>query len=315
MLSISILGSGSSGNSAVVCLGDDTRILVDAGLSAKQLCLRLEARGIDPDSLSGIVLTHEHGDHVCGLDVFLRKRDIPIFATRDTSYLVAEKLKGTASWQIFESGSAFRVGDVMVESFSVPHDASDPVGFVFRGKQTSIGVLSDVGNVTQVIIDRLRGVDTLFTESNYDEVMLQNDTKRPWATKQRISNRHGHLSNHQTADLVSQIASEKLCRVLLGHLSSDCNTPDLAKEIISDRLVSDGFTGIEVECADRKEPTLLHPATTRVQEMAHHQTVVKVIGERSDVHQDKVVVGIPGQSAVSSDVPSQEDSVQTEWVF
>jgi len=90
MLSLSVLGSGSSGNSAVVCLDDDTRILVDAGLSAKQLCLRMESLGIDPDSLSGIVLTHEHGDHSCGLDVFLRKREIPVFATRDTSFLVAE---------------------------------------------------------------------------------------------------------------------------------------------------------------------------------------------------------------------------------
>ncbi len=314
MLSLSVLGSGSSGNSAVVCLGESTRILIDAGLSARQLCLRLESQGIDPDSLTGIVLTHEHGDHSCGLDVFLRKREIPVYATRDTSFLVAEKLKSPAPWQIFEAGSEFQVGDVKVESFSVPHDAADPVGFVFHGSHTSVGVLSDVGNITPVIIDRLQGVDTLFTEANYDEVMLQNDTKRPWSTKQRISNRHGHLSNHQTADLVSKIASERLCRVVLGHLSSDCNTPELAKQIISDRLVKEGFTGVEIECADRKKPTTLCPAAadSRIAK-AHH--VVKENPEPKEtpvVREEAVAERNHRRPAPAA---RTESAVQTEWAF
>ncbi|NNE92640.1 MAG: MBL fold metallo-hydrolase [Verrucomicrobiales bacterium] len=275
MLRLSVLGSGSSGNAAVVCLGDDTRILVDAGLSARQLCLRLETVGIEPDSLTGIVLTHEHGDHSCGLDVFLRKREIPVFATRDTSLLVSEKLKSPVPWRIFEAGAAFEVGEAVVESFNVPHDAADPVGFVFRGSCSSVGVLSDVGHVTQVIIDRLHGVDTLFTEANYDEVMLQNDIKRPWATKQRISNRHGHLSNDQTADLISAVARQNLHRVVLGHLSSDCNSPEQALRVIRERLEREGFPHVDLECACRKKPTPLKeaaaPAAVSGPNVEHHE--------------------------------------------
>jgi len=273
MLRFSVLGSGSSGNSAVFCLGEETKILVDAGLSARQICLRLEKVGIDPDTLTGIVLTHEHGDHAGGLDVFLRKREIPVFATRDTSTIVSEKLRSPVKWRIFEAGSAFSVGEATVESFTVPHDACDPVGFVIRGKQSSVGVLSDVGHVTQLIIDRLKGVDTLFAEANYDEVMLQNDLKRPWATKQRISNRHGHLSNDQTADLVAAVAGANLHRVLLGHLSSDCNTPELAEAVIRKRLIREGLEAVNVECADRREPTRLVEAAAAPGVPASHHEV------------------------------------------
>ncbi len=253
MLELAVLGSGSSGNSALVCHGE-TRILIDAGLSARQLCVRLEELGVDPDKLSGIVLTHEHGDHTRGIDVFCKKRQVPVYATKHTCSVVRESLRCEVSWHQFEAGREFRIGDVMIETFSVPHDAVDPVGFVFACGKSKVGVLSDVGHVTRVIVDRLKGVDTLFTEANYDDKMLQNDTLRPWAIKQRISNRHGHLSNEQTAELVSQIASPRLKRVVLGHLSSDCNCPDLAVEVIREALRRDGFSDVDVECADRKNP-------------------------------------------------------------
>lgn len=264
MLELAVLGSGSSGNSALICLGD-TRILIDAGLSARQLCVRLEDLGVDPDSLSGIVLTHEHGDHTRGIDVFCKKRQVPVYATKHTCAIVRESLRCEVTWRQFEAGREFRIGDVSVETFSVPHDAVDPVGFVFGCGKSRVGVLSDVGHVTRVIIDRLQGVDTLFTEANYDEKMLQNDTLRPWAIKQRISNRHGHLSNEQTAELVSQIASPRLKQVILGHLSSDCNCPDLATDVIRETLRKDGFGDVTVECADRKDPLPLRSAARLVQ--------------------------------------------------
>ncbi len=263
MLELAVLGSGSSGNSALVCLGE-TRILIDAGLSARQLCVRLEALGVDPDKLSGIVLTHEHGDHTRGIDVFCKKRNVPVYATKHTCSVVRESLRCEVSWHLFEAGREFRIDDVMIETFSVPHDAVDPVGFVFACGNSKVGVLSDVGHVTRVIVDRLAGVDTLFTEANYDDKMLQNDTLRPWAIKQRISNRHGHLSNEQTAELVSQIASPRLKRVVLGHLSSDCNCPDLAAEVIRKALQKDGFSDVDVECADRKTPLPLRSAARPV---------------------------------------------------
>ncbi len=271
MLHLAVLGSGSSGNSALVC-HDDTRILVDAGLSARQLCVRLESVGVDPDSLSAIVLTHEHGDHIRGLEVFCRKRGIPVYATLHTGTLVREACPAVQAWRQFEAGASFLIGGVQVHSFSVPHDAVDPVGFVFDTGASRLGVLSDVGHVTRVILDRLHGVDTLFAEANYDETLLINDTKRPWATKQRISNRHGHLSNEQTAELVAAVAGTRLRRVVLGHLSSDCNQPDLAIRTVVERLKREGRPDVEVVCAERHQAIPLQAVAAepwpRVQEIA-----------------------------------------------
>ncbi len=263
MLHLAVLGSGSSGNSALVC-HEDTRILVDAGLSARQLCVRLGELGVDPDSLSAIVLTHEHGDHTRGLEVFCRKRRLPVYATLHTCAVVREGCSAAVAWRQFEAGGSFRVGGVEIQSFSVPHDAVDPVGFLFDCGRSRLGVLSDVGHVTRMILDRLRGVDTLFAEANYDETLLMNDTKRPWATKQRISNRHGHLSNEQTAELVAAVAGPNLHRVVLGHLSSDCNTPEIAAAAVAKRLRSEGHEGVSVECAARHAAIPLRPVARAV---------------------------------------------------
>ncbi len=310
MLELAVLGSGSSGNSALVCMGD-TRILIDAGLSARQLCLRLETLGVDPDSLSGIVLTHEHGDHTRGLDVFCRKRAMKIYGTTHTCAVVRENVSSNITWNQFEAGSEFQIDEVKIETFSVPHDAVDPVGFVFRGTQSSLGVLSDVGHVTRMIVERLKGVDTLFTEANYDEVMLQNDTRRPWSIKQRISNRHGHLSNDQTADLVSQVASPNLTRVVLGHLSSDCNTPELAKKVISRKLEADGLSGIIIECADRKDPLPLCPTATPSEQL--DQPVTGEIAEDLPAKSLRVCESTPAATAPSVSPP--EEWNQSEWAF
>ena len=301
MLEFAVLGSGSSGNSAVVCLGE-VRVLIDAGLSAKQLCLRLESLGIDPDSIGAIVLTHEHGDHSRGVDVFCRKRKLPIYGTAHTCRMVEETVRSEVIWRHFEAGCDFEIGTgLRVGTFSVPHDAVDPVGFVFRGKKSSLGVLSDVGHVTHMIVDHLRGIDALFTECNYDETMLLNDTIRPWATKQRISNRHGHLSNEQTADLVAKIASPNLYQIVLGHLSSDCNSPDLACRVISKKLHQIGHHQVQVECADRKSPLPLRPVArdVRVAEVAR---VTKVAESRT---------GPPVTGGPESDGQWR----QSEWAF
>lgn len=260
MLQFAVLGSGSSGNSAVVCHETSgVRVLIDAGLSARQLGLRLEMIGIDPGSIDAVVLTHEHNDHCGGLDVFCRKREtpLPVYGTAHTCEMVREKMtrsRDKVAWKKFEAGHGFMIEELVVETFTVPHDAVDPVGFVFRGRKSSLGVLSDVGHVTALIQSRLHDVDTLFVEANYDEVMLQNDIKRPWATKQRISSRHGHLSNDQTADLVVSVASKRLHRVVLGHLSDDCNTPEVACRAIAERLRRSGFENVEVQAAERKSP-------------------------------------------------------------
>lgn len=222
-----VLGSGSGGNAAVVEAGG-VRLLVDAGLSAKQLVDRMKASGIDPAGLHGVLLTHEHGDHIRGLRVLMKSLSVPVYATPATSLVVRDGGVDTATWKIFESGAAFQVAGLSIQSFAVPHDAVEPVGFVFRHGERSLGLLSDTGHVTRLISERLRGVQSLFVEANYDDALLESDTKRPWSTKQRISSRHGHLSNAQTAALVAELAPAGLRRVVLGHLSRDCNHPEKA---------------------------------------------------------------------------------------
>jgi phosphoribosyl 1,2-cyclic phosphodiesterase len=309
MLHLAVLGSGSSGNSALVC-HEETRILVDAGLSARQLCTRLSELGVDPDSLTAIVLTHEHGDHTRGLEVFCRKREVPVYATIHTCAIVRENVGAALKWRQFEAGHSFRIGRIDIHSFSVPHDAVDPVGFLFDNGESRLGILSDVGHVTKAILDRLDGVDTLFAEANYDDVLLMNDTKRPWSTKQRISNRHGHLSNEQTADLVCSIASNQLHRVVLGHLSSDCNTPEIAVAAIAKRLEASGFAGVEVECADRHCAIPLRP-------VAKARERVETAPILEEIAADSLRVCEPLRAAAPSPPapgPSPEWS-QTEWAF
>ena len=258
MLSLTILGSGSSGNCAVVST-PHTTLLVDAGLSAKQIVLRLEAAGFLPSQLDGILLTHEHGDHTAGLEVLTKKWQVPIYATALTREVVGEDYAHAVQWRMMQTGSPFEIKDLRIESFPVPHDAVDPVGFTFTDEQAKLGLLSDVGFVTNLIKDRLRGAHTLFVEANYDTELLEADTKRPWSTKQRISSRHGHLSNEQAAELISELAHDALQQVVLGHLSEDCNDAETARNFIRRALEPHGLGDVEIWCADRKSasPTKL----------------------------------------------------------
>ncbi len=254
MLEISVLGSGSSGNCALARTAQTT-LLVDAGLSARQMTRRLEAQGVDPGALDGILITHEHGDHTRGIDVFCRTRRLPLYCTAMTREVIQDSIRAPMEWRIFESGQAFTIADLEVQSFPVPHDAVDPLGFVIRNSTGAVGVVSDVGHVTNLVKTHLRSVNALFVESNYDEIMLQNDTRRPWPTKQRILSRHGHLSNDQAAEMIAESASEALRHVILGHLSQDCNDPGVAMETVRVRLREAGFPEVEVSCAHQQHPT------------------------------------------------------------
>ena len=256
MLRLTILGSGSSGNCAVVSTGETT-LLLDAGLSARQIVARLDLAGMSLDSIDGILLSHEHGDHTRGMEILCRKRAIPLLCTPLTHESLAGSIvfKSTPRWQLMQTGSAFQFRDLRIESFSVPHDAVDPVGFVIEDHESRLGVLSDVGFITRLIIDRLRHSHSLFIEANYDAKLLEADTKRPWATKQRISSRHGHLSNDQVAELVEAIAHPDLNHIVLGHLSEDCNDPDMAVRRVHEALKNANVDGVNVRCADRHQAT------------------------------------------------------------
>lgn len=249
-----MLGSGSSGNSALVAT-DHCKILVDGGLSARQIALRLDQCGVLPQQLDGILLTHEHGDHVCGLEVLCRKFDLPIYANGLTAESVRcdSALDRHRNWRIFRTGAEFSICDIVVQTFPVPHDAVDPVGFAFCAGSSSLGFITDLGYATKMIVERLRQVHTLVIETNHDEKLLQNDPHRPWPVKQRIQSRHGHLSNRAAAEVIAELLPAKIERVVLGHLSRDCNTQELALQAVHETLNRIGKTGMEVHCATQFE--------------------------------------------------------------
>ncbi len=257
-----VLGSGSGGNCAVVS-SPEGAVLIDAGLSARQIVSRLQVAGVEPESVVGVLLTHEHGDHVRGLDVLLRGplAGVPVHANAHTRSLVRPQMRTEKTWRVVETGAAFDLGGFRVECFAVPHDAVDPMGFVIerRACGSRLGVLSDLGHATAAVTARLRELDALFLEANYCPKLLANDTKRPWSTKQRIASRHGHLSNDQAAELVREIVSPRLRRLLLGHLSSDCNAPHVALDVLQRALEACQRADVEVLCAGQHEPTPLFP--------------------------------------------------------
>jgi phosphoribosyl 1,2-cyclic phosphodiesterase len=254
VMRFAVLGSGSQGNAAVIETGG-MRLMIDAGLSAKQLSLRLLAVGIQPASLDGILLTHEHGDHVRGLKIFLKQNPVPVFTTAATSRVVRELGIESAMWKLFDAGQTFSLGALSVETFAIQHDAVDPVGFVIGHGVRRIGFLSDAGFVTRSMTQCLSRLDGLFVEANYDEELLAADTKRPWSIKQRISSRHGHLSNSQVTELIREIAHPALGRIVLGHLSSDCNSPDIVISCLRTCLDSLGHHHVGVHCAGQHEPS------------------------------------------------------------
>lgn len=253
-LQITVLGSGSSGNAILVRNGQ-TAFLIDAGLSAKKLCVALEAQNVLPDELAGIALTHEHGDHAGGLRTFCKRFAVPLYATRMTAEAVCFSWKiEQAKWRYFSSGQNFLIADIPLGAFSVPHDAADPVGFLVGPPETRAAILTDLGMVTKNVTEAIRGVRVLYLEANYDDELLESNTKRPWGVKQRISARHGHLSNRSAAELVREVAGPSLHTVVLGHLSEDCNHPDLATRAVQDALDAAGYPATRVVCANRKAP-------------------------------------------------------------
>src|SRR3954451_3819339 len=246
-----MLGSGSAGNSALIAT-DHCRLLVDGGLSARQIVLRLAQCGITPAQLDGVLLTHEHGDHVCGLEVLCRKFHIPIYCNALTAEAIrynCDSLGQHKNWRIFRTGADFSICDISVQTFPVPHDAVEPVGYAFHAGNSALGFITDLGYPTKMLVERLRQVHTLVIETNHDEKLLQADPHRPWPVKQRIMSRHGHLSNAAAATVIEQLLPGKLERVVLGHLSRDCNSPELAKAAVQTLLAKCGRSGVEVFCA------------------------------------------------------------------
>jgi phosphoribosyl 1,2-cyclic phosphodiesterase len=253
---LAILGSGSSGNAALL-QGPRGALLIDAGLSARQIKQRLEPLGVEAARLDGVWITHEHGDHTRGLDVLLRGEaaQVPIYANAHTRELLQRSMVHPKLWRVVQTGAITDCGGFRIESFDVPHDAVEPMGFVIECLATGarLGFLTDLGHVPAALAPRLRELDALYLESNYCPQMLAMDAKRPHGTKQRISGRHGHLSNDQAAELACSIVTPRLKTLILGHLSRDCNTMQAARGVMSQALARAGHGHTVVLCATPDE--------------------------------------------------------------
>ena len=245
-----ILGSSSSGNCAFLQT-EQTLILIDAGFSAKRIAAMLKVYDKKVEKIDAVFVTHEHNDHSEGIRGLARFTGLPIFANRDTADAVQSKLKKRPNWQIFETGTAFNFRDIEICSFSLPHDAYDPVGYTFHWgaeddliyPRQSLAWVTDLGYVPTHVQEHMREVQTLVIEANYDEALLENDTKRPWATKQRIRGRHGHLSNDAALKVINSLnGNSALRKIYLAHLSPDCNTVDRVKQTFLSLHDADNLT-------------------------------------------------------------------------
>jgi phosphoribosyl 1,2-cyclic phosphodiesterase len=251
-LEVCVLGSGSSGN-AIYIASSKTRILIDAGLSAKQVALRLDQLGVVPESINGICVSHEHGDHVAGLRVLQKRHGIPIYANAGTlNGILRQPKSDEINVRVFQTGAPFEIGDISIDPFSIPHDAYEPVGFRLSTATGCVGVATDLGMSTALVREKLKGCQAIILESNHDEDLLR-EAPRPWSLKQRIRSRQGHLSNVDAARLIAESATEALEHVFLAHLSSDCNTPETALRTVASQLRLDGLghISLEISRADR----------------------------------------------------------------
>ncbi|MES1241047.1 MAG: MBL fold metallo-hydrolase [Acidobacteriota bacterium] len=234
-LRIGVLGSGSGGNSVVVESGPH-RILIDAGFSCRELVRRMKKLDFDPSTLSALLLTHEHVDHCRGADRFARKYKLPVHATRGTFRGARLGEEAIRSAVVLRSGEPCEVAGFRVEPFELPHDASEPVGFLVEdpcGRR--IGLVADLGCRTGLAWGRLKELDVLLIETNHDLDMLRNGPY-PWSLKQRIAGRHGHLSNRDAADGLPELMTDRLRCVVLYHLSETNNLPALAAAAVGEVL-------------------------------------------------------------------------------
>ncbi len=236
-----VLASGSSGNAALVFTGT-TRILVDAGLSMRELRKRLAAIGESLECIDAILITHEHTDHVSGLPVLARNKDVRavIHMTRLTGPAIDWGERLPERLECFQAGAGFRIGDIEVQSFSIPHDAIDPVGFVFEAEGVRIGIATDLGYIPASIKFHLRRADLLLLEANHDLDMLKVGPY-PWSVKQRVMSRVGHLSNLVMSEYLLEDLDTCTSKLILGHLSEHNNHPEIVRLVAAQSLEERGM--------------------------------------------------------------------------
>lgn len=243
MLKVSVLATSSAGNCTFVGT-DQTRILIDAGLSRKETFERMRSIGEDPDRLDAILVTHEHSDHVSGLGVlsrYYRKlgRAVPVFMTRLTAPLI-EWIGDPPPLEHFQAGTGFSIGDLEIQSFTIPHDAMDPVGYTVRSQGLKFGLAMDLGYMPDSVKYHLNRSNMLVLESNHDVEMLKVGPY-PWSVKQRVMGRRGHLSNDVVSDYIASDLDGESQTLVLGHLSEHNNHPEIVRIVASQALDRKGL--------------------------------------------------------------------------
>lgn len=227
LMRFSVIASGSNANCTFL-ESNSSRILIDCGLSARETHRRLVELGINPTTLNGIIITHEHSDHIIGLSRLSRTLKIPVYTTKKTAKCLAK----VYALELITLGQEFSIGSLRINTFRVSHDAVDPVGYIIEDAGLKFAQATDLGEITDNVLEALRFANAIVLESNHDPEMLQT-CNYPWDLKKRIASKHGHLSNFEAAKILNSIDHADLAHVVLAHLSENSNTPTLAYETVN----------------------------------------------------------------------------------
>ncbi|GAB6097787.1 MBL fold metallo-hydrolase [Desulfatiferula olefinivorans] len=250
VVSVCVLASGSKGN-AIYLESCGTAILIDAGLSGKEIEKRLALRGLRPDALSAIVISHEHTDHIKGAGIFSRRHKLPLYINEKTFEAGKAMLGDPHRVEFIDCGKPFRIGSMAIHPFSISHDAADPSGFTVDCRGTRIGVATDLGIANLVVREHLKQAHLLILESNHDPSMLFDNERYPWPLKQRVRGRKGHLANEEARELLADLIHDRLHHVILAHLSEENNTRDKARHAAVQAL---NGSAIGLSIAGQHEP-------------------------------------------------------------
>lgn len=260
MFNFCSLYSGSSGNSLLVET-ENTKLLIDAGVSSKKIETALTNLSIDPASINGILITHEHTDHVQGLGTFAKKFDLPVYVNQKTLDAMPKQKEKIAEKNIknIKIEEKFEIGDLQIKPFSIPHDAANPCGFNIFKDNKKISIATDIGHMTKSIVDNLEGSEFILLESNYDTEVLR-CCAYPYILKSRIASDTGHLSNTMAGKTISYLLKNgKLSTAMLGHLSKESNFPELAYQTVVDEIISNNsaINNMNISVASRDCPSKL----------------------------------------------------------
>lgn len=233
------LASGSKGNCIYLGTGQ-TKVLIDAGISAKAIQSRLSEINVDLADIDAILITHEHTDHIQGLKILAYKMGIPVLANHETAKGIVETFHDCPKFKIFSTGETFEFGDLEIHPFSIQHDTVDPVAFTIKAGNLKMGFCTDLGFATTLVQSQLQGCDYLYLEANHQPSMVH-ASSRPMIYKQRVLSRSGHLSNEACGTLLAHVFHPKLKHVHLAHLSSECNSPETAIQVVKTILEEKGI--------------------------------------------------------------------------